>query len=311
MIEPMDGIILIDKEPFEPSFAAVRRIKRILGVRKVGHAGTLDPFASGLLIIMLGRATALARFLQAGAKRYRATLLLGTATDTLDPEGKVVRTEPVPRIDISQIRAEASRFVGRISQIPPSFSALRCRGKRAYELARQGMQPVLKARTVTVHSLEILYAVGPVIAMEVQCSSGTYIRSLGAEMAAALSTVGHLISLRRISCGPYTVEAALSSALLYKDGCRERLLEAVMPMGAALEDMPRVEVDSETALSIGRGIRPSFESLWREGEGTVPGSGFARVLFQGHLTAIVRLEVGQERPRVFIERVFPLTEHSN
>jgi tRNA pseudouridine55 synthase len=307
----MDGIILIDKQPFERSSATVRKIKRITGVKKVGHAGTLDPFASGLLIVMLGRATALARFLQAGAKGYRATLLLGTETDTLDPEGKVVRTEPIPRIDVSLIRAEASRFVGKISQIPPAFSAVRCSGKRAYDLARKGLPPVLKARTVTVHRLEILYAVGPVIAMEVHCSSGTYIRSLGAEMAVALSTVGHLIYLRRISCGPYTVEDALGSDLLYKEDCRERLLEALIPMDSALGDMPCVEVDRETALSIGRGVRPSLETILKGSGGIGALNGFVRILFQGHLTAIVRIEGRQERPGVFIERVFPLTEQMN
>ena len=208
---PYDGIILIDKNEGESSFDVVRRLRAKVKVKKVGHAGTLDPFATGLLIILLGQGTKLSPFLMSGQKRYRATMRLGVETDTLDPTGRVIRTTHVPAFEPEQIKTNALKFVGEIEQVPPIFSAVSYKGNRAYKLARKGIKVELEKRRVRIHSVEIISIDLPEITMEISCSGGTYIRSLASDIGNKLGTGAHLSALRRLSSGPFEVKDALNT----------------------------------------------------------------------------------------------------
>lgn len=206
-----DGIILLDKPPGKTSFEALGAVKRTLGTRKVGHAGTLDPFAEGILVAMAGAYTRLAGFASALEKEYLATIRFGEQTDTLDPEGKRVAEGPVP--DGESLRGALEGFVGRINQVPPAFSAVHIAGRRAYEAARKGEQVSIAPRPVTIHSIQLLDFTGADAVVRVCCSRGTYIRSLARDIAARLGTCAYLTGLRRTRIGGFLVEQAVAPEL--------------------------------------------------------------------------------------------------
>lgn len=253
-----DGILLIDKNEGETSFDVVRRLKKTLKTKKIGHAGTLDPFATGLLIILLGQGTKLSPFLMSGEKRYRATICLGVETDTQDPEGHIIRTRPVPELKPGVIKEVALRFTGEIEQIPPTFSAVSYRGKRAYKLARKGIKVELKKRKVKIRSLRIISVDLPEVTMDITCSGGTYIRSLAADIGKALRTGAHLSALRRLSSGPFEVKDALDSK---KIGFKPRdglWLDNIIHLRDALPDMKEAKVQGQTAKKIRNGCKPEW-----------------------------------------------------
>ncbi|HVP18605.1 MAG TPA: tRNA pseudouridine(55) synthase TruB [Spirochaetia bacterium] len=201
-----EGIILLDKPPGQTSFQALARIKRTVGTRRVGHAGTLDRFAEGLLVVLSGRMTRLSSLATGMEKEYIAAVTFGKQTDTLDPEGKVVAEGPVPQKD--DLEAALPSLVGRIMQVPPAYSAVHVGGRRAYEAARSGEEVVLAPREVTIHSLSLVSFLPPVATVRVVCSKGTYIRSLARDLAARLSTCAFVLRLRRIRIGGFHVEEA-------------------------------------------------------------------------------------------------------
>lgn len=251
----LDGIVLIDKEEGETSFDVVRDVRRILGEKKVGHAGTLDPFATGLLVILIGQGTKLFPYLTGVDKEYEAVLRLGSETDTLDLTGRVVCTREVSPLDPEFIRTQASELVGEIEQVPPAFSAVRCNGKRAYELARKGICAELGKRMVRVHRLEISSIHLPDVALTVQCSKGTYVRSLGAELGKRLGPGGHLVSLRRTSSGPFRVSDAITlSKLAAPTGT---LRSRIIPLRNSLPHMKEVGVSKGTGEMIQKGLPPA------------------------------------------------------
>lgn len=209
------GIFLIDKPPGPTSFAMVQRVRRALQVRKVGHAGTLDPFASGLLVICVGRpATRIIGQLMDGDKEYRAILQLGVETDTQDPEGRVIAERPVGPLEPREIRSCLERFTGELMQTPPAFSALKHQGKPLYAYARKGVVIAKEPRRVFVESLSLeeIDAAAGRLTIRVTCSKGTYIRTLGADIGQALGCGAHLVGLRRLRSGPFTVAEALDGA---------------------------------------------------------------------------------------------------
>lgn len=299
-----DGIILIDKEEGKSSFGVVRDLRRILQEKKVGHAGTLDPFATGLLVVMLGQGTKLFPYLTGVDKEYEAVLRLGIVTDTLDVTGCVLRTEEVPLIDPALIRREASALVGEIEQVPPAFSAVRCNGKRAYELARKGITPELEKRKVRVQSLEITEVRLPDVAFSVRCSKGTYVRSLGAELGARLGPGGHLISLRRVRSGPFGVGDAVGSKELRS--LLPSLRDRIIPLSRALPHLREVVVSGGTREMVQKGIpaeRWAEEVLAGLPEGA---DGPVKLVNEGRLLAILMQRphplAGQDRLEVM--RVF-------
>ena len=196
-----DGMVLLDKPVGISSFRCLGRIKRVLGTRRVGHVGTLDPFASGLLGAVTGRATRLAGLLSGLDKRYLATIRFGLETDTLDPEGAVVHEAPIP--DLDAIRHALPALTGRLRQRPPAFSAVQVAGQRAYALARRGEAPVLPLREVTVTGAKLIDWQPPDLTVELTCSAGTYVRSWARDLAAAAASRAYVTELRRLSIGPF------------------------------------------------------------------------------------------------------------
>ncbi len=210
-IIPRHGLLLLDKPKGLSSMSAVARVKRILGIRKAGHTGTLDPIATGLLPICLGHATRVAGMLLATNKAYRAELQLGVATDTCDAEGEVVREAPVPdELDEAQWENFLKAYRGDIEQVPPAFSALKVKGKRAYQLAREGKEVVLEARPVHVEQLLLEHWEAPYARLFCAVSKGTYIRSLIRDLGEDIGCGAHMTALRRTQVGPFSLEDAIS-----------------------------------------------------------------------------------------------------
>lgn len=205
--EPPSGLLLIDKPAGWTSHDAVAKIRRALGVKKVGHAGTLDPMATGLLVVGVGRATRLLRFLGDMAKVYEGSGILGVETDTLDADGEVIRTSDVS-VTEPELKATMSELTGEIEQRPPNYSAVKVGGERLYKAARRGERVEASPRRVIVHDFDLLHFESPRFDFRVTCSSGTYVRSLVADVGSKLGSGAHLSALRRTAIGPFTVDQA-------------------------------------------------------------------------------------------------------
>lgn len=256
-----DGVLIVDKEEEETSFSVVRKVRSLLKVGKVGHAGTLDPFASGLLLVLVGQGTKLSSYLMAEGKVYVGTLTLGTETDTLDRTGRITAVNPVPDLDLDFLKRKAGAFVGETEQMPPAFSALKVHGKRAYRLARKGLPVALEKRRVRIKEWTFLSMAGRDVTFQVVCSSGTYVRSLAADLGKELGVGAFLKSLRRTSSGPYRLEGAVRSKDIGTVVSPEALRERIIPLRHALPHVPEVEVDAPMALRIRRGHQPSGEEV--------------------------------------------------
>lgn len=260
MQKPYDGVILIDKEEGRTSYDVVKQVRRISGIKKVGHAGTLDPFATGLLIVLLGEGTKLSSYLMAGEKTYQATMRLGVETDTLDLTGEIVKRSDVPEFGPGLLRQAALEFVGEIEQVPPQFSAVSYNGRRAYSFAREGIRIDLRKRKVRIRFLEITSVNLPDVAISVTCSSGTYIRSLAADLGRRLGPGAHLTSLRRLKSGTFNVRDALVLEKMESLSVGSVFQGKVIPLYEALTDMPEITVDGLMA----RKIRNGYQPLWKE-----------------------------------------------
>lgn len=230
----IDGVFNLNKPPRMTSRQAVDRVKRILKPRKAGHGGTLDPDATGVLLVCLGKGTKLFDWLQQGTKEYEGTLKLGIMTDTLDASGRVEQVSDVRQVTVEKIRIIAQQFVGEIEQTVPMFSAVKHKGKRLYKLARQGVAlDELPRRTVHVKSLKILSVCPPDVRFRVVCSKGTYIRVLAADIGAALGCGAHLSQLTRTRSGDFTLES--SHTLNWLEEQPSRAYEAVVPVDVVFD----------------------------------------------------------------------------
>lgn len=248
---PLSGWIILDKPHGLGSTQAVSAVKRALreageAKTKVGHGGTLDPLATGVLPIALGEATKLAGRMLDATKAYDFTIRFGEQTDTLDVEGKVIATSDVMP-DHEAIEAVLSRFTGPIDQVPPAYSALKVDGQRAYDLARAGEEVELKTRAVTVHALSLLSFDGQDATLSATVSKGTYIRSLARDIALALGSVGHVTMLRRTKAGPFALDQAISLDILGEAAKARDLTRTVLPLDAGLDDIPALPVTPDQA----------------------------------------------------------------
>lgn len=249
------GIIVVDKPQNMTSARVVAKVKRLLDARKVGHAGTLDPLAEGVLVCCINDATRLARFLLAGSKTYSATLKLGIETDTQDMTGTVTAVKPVKDWPEEAIKSAAKKFEGQVEQQPPVFSALKHKGTPLYRLARRGTPVQKPARKVHISRIEILEVKLPQVHFEVTCSAGTYIRTLCADIGKQLGCGGHLVALRRIESSGFKIEQAISLRQLEQRilaGNRKRYL---IGMADALADMPTCIGDQKLIEKIRHGKR--------------------------------------------------------
>ena len=245
--DKVDGWVILDKPVGLGSTPAVGKVRRLFGAQKAGHGGTLDPLASGVLPVALGEATKTVPFVMDGRKEYRFTVRFGEARSTEDAEGPVIATSDARPSD-PEIRSALAGFIGEIEQIPPAFSALKVAGKRAYDLARAGEAVALKPRRILVERLELVGRPDANHAdFVICCGKGTYIRSLGRDLAQALGTVGHLSALRRTAAGAFREEAAISLSKLEALGHIPALLGALAPVATALDDIPALALTEAQA----------------------------------------------------------------
>lgn len=259
----MRGIVIIDKTTGQTSFDVVREVRGLLGVRKAGHTGTLDPLASGVLPVCLGEATKLVQFFSEDDKEYRVTVHFGIETDTLDMEGKVLSMAPV-RIGREEIEEVLSGFLGTQEQIPPRYSAVKVRGKPLYRWTRGGIPMEPPGRTVTVHRMELVHFDPPFAVFFIHCSKGTYVRSLCADLGRKLGCGAIVSALRRTRCGRFSEGDALPLHGLEPPEKRRLLEERLISMEEALREMPSFVVDEETVKRIRNGRPPSEESLKKQ-----------------------------------------------
>lgn len=214
----MNGILVVDKPKGPTSSDVVQAVRRVLKEKKAGHTGTLDPMATGVLAICLGDATRVAQVFTDGDKAYDATVKLGVTTDTLDAEGAVLQTRPVPEVTRASLEAVLARFRGALKQTPPMYSAIKKDGKRLYELARAGEEVEREARDVTVHALTLNDFSADELKLSVACSKGFFVRTLAADIGEALGCGAHLTALRRTQSGPFHLAKALPLATLLEHG---------------------------------------------------------------------------------------------
>ena len=248
---PINGWIVLDKPLGLGSTQAVSAVKRALREAgepktRVGHGGTLDPLATGVLPIAIGEATKVAGRMLDATKQYAFTILFGEETDTLDAEGQIVATSDV-HPTAEEVTNILPQFTGPIEQTPPVYSALKIEGKTAYARARAGEDVELKSRQVTIHELRLLSASGAEASLLTTVSKGTYIRSLARDIARALNTVGHVTMLRRTRAGPFSLEQAISLDFLAEAAKARRLIGAVLPLEAALDDIPALPITPDQA----------------------------------------------------------------
>jgi tRNA pseudouridine55 synthase len=257
-----DGLVVVDKPAGWTSHDVVAKSRGLLGTRKVGHAGTLDPDATGVLLLGVGRATKLLRYLSPLGKSYVGEVAFGTETDTLDAAGTVTATYDMGEVTVADVEAVAGRFRGDILQVPPMVSALKVDGKRLHQLAREGIEVERQPRPVTISHLEILP--GPpgeanVVTVAVTCSSGTYIRTLAADLGTALGGGAHLRTLRRTSVGPFTLDDAVPLEAVAP--------EVLRPLADAVRHLDAVVVDDDGAAAVAVGKVLERDVLGADGDG--------------------------------------------
>ncbi len=243
MLSSVEGFLIIDKPIGMSSHDVVNRVRRLCGIRKVGHAGTLDPLATGVLIVGVGRATRLIEYLMHHSKRYEATIRLGETTTTYDAEGDVLLKRPFTHLTRPQIETTLSHFRGAIQQQPPMYSAIKKDGQPLYKLARKGIEVKRPYRNITIHQLDLVDCSLPHIKIKVHSSTGTYIRSLAYDVGEQLGCGAHIVQLRRTSVGELKSETAVSLDTLTSDNFSDYLLAA----DTAVKHIPRLNVAEEDA----------------------------------------------------------------
>jgi len=303
--QALSGLVLLRKPEGITSFQALSPIKKAIGSSKVGHAGTLDRFAHGLLVVLAGSYARLAPYVVAGEKLYRGVVAFGSETDTLDPEGEIVAEAPIP--DRFDLEKSLSQFRGPIMQKPPAYSAVHVGGKRAYEIALKGGVPELKERRVEIFSLELLtYEEGAAL-LEVRCSSGTYIRSLARDIALSCGSRAHLTALERLSIGPFGVDEAVSPEA-FDPG--KDLRAFTPPVASALGLRPLAIADAALIARFKNGGRiasGAFVAIEGENGGAVRGAAPAgSAVFDGSGLFLGIIDLGADGPRYRV--VMPIVE---
>lgn len=293
---PFDGIIVVAKEPGPTSHDIVALVRRLTGVKRVGHGGTLDPFAAGVLPVFVGQATRLVEYHMADDKAYRALVAFGARSTTDDLDGELTPTGAAPTQ--AQVEAALASFRGEIDQVPPDYSAVRVGGRKAYELARHGEKPELRSRRVTIHRVDLLAwddadPARPVATIEVACSAGTYIRAIARDLGDQLGSGAYLAALTRTASGPFTIDAAHALDEVRAALANGRADGMLLAMDTGLT-FPEVTLSADELVPFARG-----QQLRRAG--TLPGEGLVRVRDgSGRLVAIARVADGVLAP----EKVF-------
>jgi tRNA pseudouridine55 synthase len=295
----VSGILSVHKPAGPTSFDVIRAVRCGTGVRKVGHAGTLDPAASGVLLVLLGQAVRISEYVMDLPKTYRATVRLGVVTDSYDAEGApTLLTESVD-VSREEIARGLEAFVGEIEQTPPAFSAVKVGGQRSYELARKGAAVALAARRARIYAIRLLAFEPPEVEIEVECGKGTYIRSLAHDLGQSLGCGGHLASLMRTRVGPFPVESSVSAGELEGAFASEEWRELVRPMDCGLTHLRAIalHIEDEKDLRHGQAVKIDEERL--AGVAVEDGRPYRAYGEDGGLVAILRYDAaaGVWRPR--------------
>ena len=285
----VNGIILLDKAKGESSNYALQRIKRLFHAKKAGHTGSLDPLATGVLPLCLGEATKISQFLLDSDKRYMAKVKLGERTDSGDSEGVVIDVQQRIDVDYDALVQTLTKFEGEIKQLPPMYSALKHHGVPLYKLARKGISIKRKVRAVTIHKIGLMNFDNNIAEIDVTCSKGTYIRTLADDLGQELGCGAHVIELRRLQAGVFSIDQCRGSNELEK--IKESfglsgLDKVIVPMERAVEKLPEVVLASETARDIRNGQAVSFHEL--------PKSGLVRLYEKGNFIGIGIVNVDGE-----------------
>ena len=250
----ISGILLLDKPAGITSNTALQIVKRLFDACKAGHTGSLDPLATGVLPLCFGEATKFSQFLLDADKRYQATFQLGVITDSGDSDGKALETRPVPEISDGKLESVLEKYRGEISQVPSMFSALKVNGQPLYKFARQGIEIERKSRQVTIHELDVLERQQDKIKVDVHCTKGTYVRTLAEDIGLELGCGAHVVELRRLAAGPYTVDESVSMEELEALAEDKAQLDVkLQPVSSVVKDWPQVELTEITASYIRQG----------------------------------------------------------
>ena len=256
-----EGVLVIDKPEGLSSMETVEKVKRLLRVKKAGHGGTLDPFATGVLPVCLGRATKIAQFILEGDKEYEGVFELGLITETYDITGEVVEKRPVPDLTLEKIQKVFDEYIGVIEQVPPAFSAAKLHGRPLYKYAREGLKVEKPPKKVEILVFEALRYEPPHVHFRIYCSKGTYIRSLVHEVGLQLGCGATLVKLRRLRKGPFTIDQALSLKRVEDELKAGRLEKHIIPLPKALEFIPAVTINPEVARRIRNGRPLAISSV--------------------------------------------------
>ena len=251
----VSGVLVVDKPIGLTSHDVVQIIRRGTGIRRAGHTGTLDPRASGVLVILIGPAVRLSEYVSASDKRYQATIRLGSSTDTYDAEGTITKSSSIDDITEEQFVAALPHFIGEIEQTPPPYSAVKVQGRKAYDMARDGEEFQLEPRMINVYSLEVLEWAPPEVVIDVYCSSGTYVRSLANDLGNELGTGAHLVGLRRTKSGRFTLRDAVPLRRLQEAFEAGNWYRFLIPAAEALADWPILELDADQVELVRHGHR--------------------------------------------------------
>jgi tRNA pseudouridine55 synthase len=287
----VSGVLVIDKPIGLTSHDVVQIIRRGTGIRRAGHTGTLDPRASGVLVVLIGPAVRLSEYVSASDKRYQATIRLGNTTDTYDAEGIITSETPANHITEEKFDEILQTFVGEIEQVPPPYSAVKVKGKKAYEMARKGEQVDLEPRKIQVYSLDVLEWDPPEVVIDAYCSSGTYVRSLANDLGETLGTGAYLIGLRRTKSGRFTLREAVPLRRIKEAFQAGDWYKFLIPAADALGDWPAVELDVDQVDLVRHGHRIPAEP---------DSKGWSRAISQqGDLVALLEYqpESGEWQPR--------------
>ena len=279
--DTMSGVLVVDKPVGMTSHEVVQIIRRGTNIRRAGHTGTLDPRASGVLVILIGPAVRLSEYVSASDKRYQAVIRLGANTDTYDSDGKVTSTNPID-ITEEQFETELKKFIGEITQTPPPYSAIKMQGRPAYEMAREGEEVEMQPRIINVYSLDVLEWAPPEVTVDVHCSSGTYVRSLAFELGEKLGCGAMLSGLRRTKSGRFTLKDAVPLRKLIESFDNNSWYKFVIPAAEALAEWTALSLNNEQVEAIRHGHR-------------IPGEGKAGEMVrgiteQGELVALLEFD---------------------
>ncbi len=281
----ISGVLVVDKPIGLTSHDVVQIVRKGTNIRRAGHTGTLDPRASGVLVILIGPAVRLSEYVSASDKRYQAIVRLGASTDTYDADGRITSSAPVT-ISEEQFEESLGQFIGEIEQVPPPYSAVKVKGRKAYEMAREGEEVDLQPRKIKVYNLELLEWAPPEAVIDVYCSSGTYVRSLAHDLGNALGCGAHLVGLRRTKSGRFTLRDAVPLRRLRDSFEAGNWYQYLIPAAEALSDWPAVELGVDQVEAIRHGHRVAAEA---------GSTGWSRgISEQGELVALMEIDAATQ-----------------